>query len=63
MLADIIIMAAIIGYCVFLIWRRNKRKKENKGKPGCGGGCSGGCAGCPGCQSVYPDSLYKDEKK
>ena len=37
MLVSGIILALVIGYCVFLIWRGHKKRKENKGKPGCAG--------------------------
>ena len=47
MLANIIIMALILGYCAFLIYRSVKNKKEGKSS-GCAG-CGGSCSGCSGC--------------
>ena len=47
MLANIIIMALILGYCAFLIYRSLKNKKEGKGS-GCAG-CGGSCSSCSGC--------------
>ena len=39
-IGDYLILAGIVGYCLFLLFRKKK--------PGCGGcsGCSGDCAGC-----------------
>ncbi len=62
MLASGIILVLVIGYCVFLIWRGHKKRKENKGKPGCAGGCAG-CSGCSGCGGISFDDLYKSEKE
>ena len=47
MLANIIIMALILGYCAFLIYRSLKNKKEGKSS-GCAG-CGGSCSSCSGC--------------
>nr|WP_295283356.1 FeoB-associated Cys-rich membrane protein [uncultured Blautia sp.] len=46
MLANIIIMALILGYCAFLIRKSIKDRKEGK-HIGCSG-CSGNCGSC-GC--------------
>ncbi|HIS57326.1 MAG TPA: FeoB-associated Cys-rich membrane protein [Candidatus Fimimorpha excrementavium] len=53
MIADIIIIGAILFYCGFLIvrWIRNRRFPEG-GCCGCSG-CSGSCVGCSGsCRHV-----------
>ncbi len=44
MIADIAILALVLGYCAFLIYKGCKNKKA--GKPvGCAG-CSGNCGSC-----------------
>ncbi len=43
-MADVVIIALIIAYCVFLYVRHRKKKKD-----GTAGICSGCCAGCSGC--------------
>ncbi|GAB5610585.1 hypothetical protein JCM37173_11110 [Allocoprococcus similis] len=49
MIANIVILALIAGYCIFLIRKGYKNHKE--GKPvGCAG-CSGNCSSCSGCSS------------
>lgn len=45
MLANIIIMALVLGYCAYVIYREVKNAKAGI-HTGCGG-CSG-CSGCPG---------------
>ncbi|HBM46910.1 FeoB-associated Cys-rich membrane protein [Clostridium sp. OF09-36] len=48
MLADIIVVAVIAGYCFYVIRKRHQQKKS--------GGCSGSCAGCSGCASCHPST-------
>lgn len=38
MAANIIIIALILGYGAFLLYRRVQKKKQNGGGSGCGGG-------------------------
>lgn len=45
MIADIIILAAVVSYCAFVIRRYMKNRKNPKN--GCGG-CSGCQGNCPG---------------
>ena len=54
-IADIIILALVLGYCGYIICRKHQDKKSGKG--GCAGcsGCSGSCAGCSA-------SLYQKKK-
>lgn len=47
MLANIIIMVLILGYCAFVIYKSVKNSKEGK-HMGCAG-CSGNCGSCGGC--------------
>ena len=50
MLANIIIMVLILGYCAFLICK--SIKNSNVGKHmGCSG-CSGNCGSCCGCSGT-----------
>ena len=57
-LADIIIMTLILGYCVYLIYGAVKRFKAGVIQ-GCGGGCAG-CSGCSGgCCSADPEEVKK----
>ena len=44
MLANIIIMILILGYCAFIIYKSVKNTKEGK-HTGCAG-CSGNCGSC-----------------
>ena len=46
MLANIIIMILILGYCAFIIYKSVKNTKEGK-HTGCAG-CSGNCGSCGG---------------
>ena len=46
MLANIIIMVLILGYCAFVIYKSVKNSKEGK-HMGCAG-CSGNCGSCGG---------------
>ena len=46
MLANIIIMILILGYCAFVIYKSVKNSKEGK-HMGCAG-CSGNCGSCGG---------------
>lgn len=50
MLANIIIMVLILGYCAFLIYKSIKNRKEGK-HMGCSG-CSGNCGSCCGCSGA-----------
>ena len=50
MLANIIIMVLILGYCAFLIYKSIKNSKEGK-HMGCSG-CSGNCGSCCGCSGA-----------
>lgn len=50
MLANIIIMVLILGYCAFLIYKSIKNNKEGK-HMGCSG-CSGNCGSCCGCSGA-----------
>ena len=50
MLANIIIMVLILGYCAFLIYKSIKNSKE--GKHMGGSGCSGNCGSCCGCSGA-----------
>ena len=52
-LADIIILALILGYCAYLVYGIVKRFK-NGVIQGCGGSCAGG-----GCCSSDPDEVKK----
>ena len=57
-LADIIILALILGYCAYLVYGIVKRFK-NGVIQGCGGSCAG-CSGCGGgCYSSDPDEVKK----
>ena len=47
MLANIIIMILILGYCAFVIYKSVKNSKEGK-HMGCAG-CSGNCGSCGSC--------------
>ena len=48
MIADIVILGAVLSYCAFLVVRRiRNRKLPGAGCCGCSG-CAGGCSGCPG---------------
>ena len=54
-LADIIILALILGYCAYLVYGIVKRFKN-----GVIQGCGGNCAGCSGgCCSSDPDEVKK----
>ncbi|HJC31448.1 MAG TPA: FeoB-associated Cys-rich membrane protein [Candidatus Anaerobutyricum faecale] len=44
MIADILILTLVIGYCMFLVCRRHKNKKNSKPT---------GCAGCGKCSSYF----------
>ena len=50
MLANIIIMVLILGYCAFLIYKSIKNSKDGK-HMGCSG-CSGNCGSCCGCSGA-----------
>ncbi len=57
-MADIVIVALIIAYCVFLYVRHRKKKKE-----GTAGGCSGCCGDCRGCGGVPYSEMFKDKQE
>lgn len=54
---DIIIIALIIGYCIFLIVHKIKHSKDDN--------CNGICVGCTGCSSGtnLVEEYYKDKKE
>lgn len=62
MIADIIVLALVIAYGVFVISYLYSRKKQglscvgcagNTHTGGCGGSCSGHCSGCSGCSGMH----------
>ena len=59
MLANIIIMVLILGYCAFVIYKSVKNSKEGKHM-----GCSGNCGSCGGCSGAAfkrtAQSSYKE---
>ena len=63
MLAKIIIMVLILGYCAFVIYKSVKNSKEGK-HMGCAG-CSGNCGSCGGCSGAAfkgtAQSSYKEK--
>jgi len=52
-LADIVVVAVIAGYCFYVLKKHHDQKKS--------GGCTGGCAGCAGCAGCHPST--PDSKK
>ena len=71
MIANVIILLLIFGYCGLVIyWKRTGALKDRcsscgSGKSGCGGGC-GGCSGhCSSCGSVHAHhgDVHKTMKK
>ena len=65
MLANIIIMILILGYCAFIIYKSVKNTKEGKhtGCAGCSGNC-GSCGGGCGCGSAaFKGSAHESHKK
>ncbi len=58
-MADIVIIALVIAYCIFL-YVRHRRKKKN-GETGCSG-CCGCCANCGGCASMGDCNRMPDPK-
>lgn len=62
MLANIIIMVLILGYCAFLIYKNIKNSKEGK-HMGCSG-CSGNCGSCCGCSgAAFKGNIQTTGKK
>ena len=62
MLANIIIMALILGYCAYIISKNVKNAKEGK-HMGCSG-CSGNCGSCGGCSgAAFNKSTAQSSKK
>ncbi len=57
---DILIIALIIAYCIFLFVRHQKKKKDGTVSP-CDG-CCAGCSGCAGCGGVPYSEIYKDRQ-
>lgn len=58
MLANIIIMTLILGYCAYLVYGIVKRFRTGTIQ-GCGCGCAG-CSGCGGgCCSSDPEEVKK----
>ena len=62
MIADIIVLALVIAYGVFVVSYLYSRKKQglscvgcagNTRTGGCGGSCSGHCSGCSGCSGMH----------
>lgn len=55
LIANVIVLALVAAYGVFVIRYLYSRKKEGLSCVGCagntrtGGGCSGHCSGCSGC--------------
>ncbi len=58
-MADIVIIALVIAYCIFL-YVRHRRKKKN-GETGCSG-CCGCCANCGGCAPMGDCNRMPDPK-
>ncbi len=57
-MADIVIIALVIAYCVFLFVRHMQKKKNGTG------GCSGCCGDCSACCGGVPlDQIIKDPKE
>ena len=75
MIANVIILLLIFGYCGLVIyWKRTGALKDScsscgSGKSGCGCGCGCGCGGCSGhcssCGSVHAhhEDVHKTMKK
>ena len=61
MIANIVIITLIIGYCIFLIYKAYKNHKEGK-HVGCAG-CSGNCGSCGGCSTAVGKSQYTKKKQ
>ncbi|WP_290770846.1 FeoB-associated Cys-rich membrane protein [Anaerofustis sp.] len=57
-MADIIVLALVIGYCAFVIINRHKKNKKAKASGGCCGSCCG-CSGCSSCSNPYYENIYK----
>lgn len=53
MLANIVIVLLIVGYCAYIIYTRLIKKK---------GGCGGDCAGCSGCSSHTDFNKHSHKK-
>ena len=54
-MADIVILALILLYSVFVI--RGIMRKKRRGGAGCS--CGGSCTGCSGCSASAIDSLIR----
>ncbi len=55
-MADIVIIALVIAYCIFLYVRHRRKKKNGET------GCSGCCANCGGCASMGDCNRMPDPK-
>ncbi|MDD7408357.1 MAG: FeoB-associated Cys-rich membrane protein [Anaerovoracaceae bacterium] len=62
MSADIIIMALVLGYCAFIVYKLVRGKVTGKGNPF---SCTGDCQGCMGtCQTpAQQEKLYREIKE
>jgi ABC-type Co2+ transport system permease subunit len=58
MLANIIIMALILGYCAYIIYKNVKNAKEGKHM-----GCSGCSGNCGSCGAAFNKSTAQSSKK
>ena len=63
-MADIIVIALIAGYCLFVIIQHYRKKKKDSKN-----GCTGVCAGCSGCgdlshlkETYFADKMKKERK-
>lgn len=57
-MADMIVLALIAGYCLFVIIQHYRKKKK-----GSKNGCTGACAGCSGCSDMSRLKVMYDAKK
>ena len=60
MIANIVIITLIIGYCILPMYKGYKNHKEGK-HVGCAG-CSGNCGSCGGCSAAAGKSQYTKKK-
>ena len=59
MIANLIILAIVFGYCGYVIFYYNKKKKTKAAS-----GCTGHCSCCSGCSGMMPkDVESKGEEK
>lgn len=59
-MVDIMILALVIGYCIFVIVHQHKKKKAAAKN-----GCNGICVGCSGCGDIshLKEEYFADQKK